>query len=246
MSCMYYNWKAVTKILAAIQDGRLKSGDRLLQIGEVDVRDLTTEEVATILRQSGAHVILIVTRSVDSMPDISDTRAAVIPIDQLDDYLLSINQVTDFSRLSSEADLNVSHQSLPVSNYSSSSLTLNVSRTALHRRRLALPCCCCPYLEQFAATCYIHTFCVCFPRLPQGSPLWAFLPMTFTATFFSASAMTLSFFGHLNRFFSNFFADYAKNTAVKLWICDALSVCWLGSVSFKVLWCFILCCVLTF
>ena len=109
----------------------MKSGDRLLQIGEVDVRDLTTEEVATILRQSGAHVILIVTRSVDSMPDISDTRAAVIPIDQLDDYLLSINQVTDFSRLSSEADLNVSHQSLPVSNYSSSSLTLNVSRTRL-------------------------------------------------------------------------------------------------------------------
>jgi len=31
------------------------------------------------------------------------------------------------------------------------------SYTAVHRRRSALPCCCCPYLEQSAPTCHVHT-----------------------------------------------------------------------------------------
>jgi len=97
-----------------LQDGRLRSGDRLLQIGEVDVRDLSTEEVASVLRQSGVYVGLIVSRSVDAMPDVADPVPPVIPIDQLDDYLMSINQAMDLSRLSSDADLSSSRQSLPV------------------------------------------------------------------------------------------------------------------------------------
>lgn len=101
-----------------LQDGRLKSGDRLLQIGDVDVRELTTEEVATILRESGVYVGLIVARNVDIMPDISDPAAPVIPVEQLDEYLASINQMMDLSRLSSDADLNTSRQSLPVRNLS--------------------------------------------------------------------------------------------------------------------------------
>ena len=104
-----------------MQDGRLKSGDCLLQIGDVDVRDLTTEEVASVLRQSGVHVRLIVARDVDSVPQISDPTAPVIPVDQLDEHLKNLNRVMDFSRLSSEADLsefNASLQSLPVSNHS--------------------------------------------------------------------------------------------------------------------------------
>jgi len=99
---------------AMLQDGRLRSGDRLLQIGEVDVRDLSTEEVASVLRQSGVYVGLIVSRSVDAMPDVADPVPPVIPIDQLDDYLMSINQAMDLSRLSSDADLSSSRQSLPV------------------------------------------------------------------------------------------------------------------------------------
>ena len=103
-----------------MQNGRLKSGDRLLQIGDIDVRDLNTEEVAAVLRQSGAHVRLIVARNVDSVPDIPDPVAPVIPAGQLDEHLMSLNQMMEFSRLSSEADLseiNASFQSLPVRNH---------------------------------------------------------------------------------------------------------------------------------
>ena len=100
-----------------MQDGRLQSGDRLLQIGDIDVRDLTTEDVATVLRQSGVHVRMIIARNVDSMPDIPDPAAApVIPIDQLDEHLTYLNHVMDFSRLSSEADLSAADlRALPVS-----------------------------------------------------------------------------------------------------------------------------------
>ena len=105
-------------VIVVLQDGRLKSGDCLLQIGEVDVRDLTTEEVASVLRQSGAYVSLIVSRNVDSMPDIPDPATPVISVDELDDYLMSINQMMDLSRLSSDADLSASRQSLPVRNSS--------------------------------------------------------------------------------------------------------------------------------
>lgn len=98
-----------------MQDGRLKSGDRLLQIGDVDVRGLTTEDVATVLRQSGVHVRMIVARDVDSMPDIPDPAAApIIPVDQLDEHLTYVNQVMDFSRLSSDADLSGNLQALSV------------------------------------------------------------------------------------------------------------------------------------
>ena len=102
-------------MLYCLQDGRLKSGDRLLQIGDVDVRDLTTEDVANVLRQSGVHVRMIVARNVDSMPDIPDPATApVIPVSQLDEHLAYVNQVMDFSRLSSDADLCADLQTLHV------------------------------------------------------------------------------------------------------------------------------------
>jgi len=81
---------------------------------------MSTEEVASVLRQSGVYVGLIVSRSVDSMPDVPDPMAPVIPVDQLDDYLMSINQAMDLSRLSSDADLSASRQSLPVRHCSAS------------------------------------------------------------------------------------------------------------------------------
>jgi len=102
-------------VTVAEQDGRLRSGDRILQIGGIDVRDLSTEDVATVLRQSGVHVHLIVSRSVDSMPNVPDSEAPVIPANRLDEHLAYINRGMDFSRLSSDADLSTSLQSLPVS-----------------------------------------------------------------------------------------------------------------------------------
>ncbi|XP_055924762.1 inaD-like protein isoform X2 [Argiope bruennichi] len=49
----------------ADRDGRLQSGDHILQIGEVNLRGMGSEQVAMVLRQSGSHVRLIVARPVD-------------------------------------------------------------------------------------------------------------------------------------------------------------------------------------
>ncbi|GFY15345.1 patj homolog [Trichonephila clavipes] len=46
-------------------DGRLQSGDHILQIGDVNLRGMGSEQVAMVLRQSGSHVRLIVARPVD-------------------------------------------------------------------------------------------------------------------------------------------------------------------------------------
>ncbi|XP_018578965.1 patj homolog [Anoplophora glabripennis] len=49
----------------ADRDGRLQSGDHILQIGDVNLHEMNSEQVATVLRQSGTHVRLIVARPVD-------------------------------------------------------------------------------------------------------------------------------------------------------------------------------------
>ncbi|XP_064477529.1 multiple PDZ domain protein-like isoform X2 [Ornithodoros turicata] len=50
----------------ADRDGRLQSGDHILQIGDVNLRGLGSEQVASVLRQAGARVRLLVARPVDS------------------------------------------------------------------------------------------------------------------------------------------------------------------------------------
>ncbi|XP_071490344.1 multiple PDZ domain protein-like [Diadema antillarum] len=48
---------------AAEKDGRLKSGDIILRIGETDLEGMNSDQVASVLRQSGSHVQLVVARS---------------------------------------------------------------------------------------------------------------------------------------------------------------------------------------
>ncbi len=53
-----------------LQDGRLQSGDHILQIGEVSLRGMGSEQVAAVLRQSGTQVRLVVARPFEpSSPD---------------------------------------------------------------------------------------------------------------------------------------------------------------------------------
>lgn len=49
-----------------MQDGRLQSGDHILQIGEVNLRGMGSEQVAAVLRQSGSQVRLVVARPIES------------------------------------------------------------------------------------------------------------------------------------------------------------------------------------
>ncbi|XP_018562812.1 uncharacterized protein LOC108904661 [Anoplophora glabripennis] len=49
----------------ADRDGRLQSGDHILQIGEVNLRGLGSEQVASVLRQCGVHVRMVVARPIE-------------------------------------------------------------------------------------------------------------------------------------------------------------------------------------
>lgn len=50
---------------AADKDGRLQSGDHVLQVGSVNLRGFTSEQVASVLRQAGTTVRLLVARPAD-------------------------------------------------------------------------------------------------------------------------------------------------------------------------------------
>ncbi|XP_071117082.1 multiple PDZ domain protein-like isoform X2 [Haliotis cracherodii] len=74
-------------------DTRLRSGDHILQIGEVNVRGMGSEQVALVLRQSGSNVRLIVARSVMEPPPFQIPHAPVVPTHLLDDHLDQINAI---------------------------------------------------------------------------------------------------------------------------------------------------------
>ena len=65
----------------ADRDQRLLSGDHILQIGEVNLHEMVSEQVASVLRQSGTHVRLVVARAVDPLKTNQDVDggAAIVP-----------------------------------------------------------------------------------------------------------------------------------------------------------------------
>lgn len=72
----------------AERDGRLQCGDHVLQIGQVNLRGYSSEQVASVLRQTGPHVRIVVARPVE--PTSSEyrtlaTNAPIIPTKMLTD-----------------------------------------------------------------------------------------------------------------------------------------------------------------
>jgi len=65
----------------ADRDGRLLSGDHILQIGDVNLHEMVSEQVASVLRQSGTHVRLVVGRPIDPLKTNQDVDggAAIVP-----------------------------------------------------------------------------------------------------------------------------------------------------------------------
>uniref|UniRef100_A0A673CUB0 Multiple PDZ domain protein n=1 Tax=Sphaeramia orbicularis TaxID=375764 RepID=A0A673CUB0_9TELE len=64
----------------ADQDGRLRSGDHILRIGDTDLYGMGSEQVAQVLRQCGNRVKLVVTRGpVDETPSVSAVMPVVLP-----------------------------------------------------------------------------------------------------------------------------------------------------------------------
>ncbi|XP_043676826.1 inaD-like protein isoform X3 [Vespula pensylvanica] len=81
----------------ADRDNRLQSGDHILQIGDVNLRGMGSEQVAAVLRQSGTHVRLVVARPVEpTSPDFQaiGSHAPIVPTkilgdpDELERYLV--------------------------------------------------------------------------------------------------------------------------------------------------------------
>uniref|UniRef100_A0A182P464 Multiple PDZ domain protein n=1 Tax=Anopheles epiroticus TaxID=199890 RepID=A0A182P464_9DIPT len=65
----------------ADRDGRLKSGDQILQIGDVNLHEMVSEQVASVLRQSGTHVQLVVARPIDpaTVTTAEYDNSAIVP-----------------------------------------------------------------------------------------------------------------------------------------------------------------------
>ena len=64
----------------ADRDGRLLSGDQILQIGDVNLHEMVSEQVASVLRQSGTHVQLVVARPVNpTAPIMNVEKCAIVP-----------------------------------------------------------------------------------------------------------------------------------------------------------------------
>uniref|UniRef100_A0A3Q3D745 PDZ domain-containing protein n=1 Tax=Hippocampus comes TaxID=109280 RepID=A0A3Q3D745_HIPCM len=68
----------------ADQDGRLRSGDHILRIGDTDLYGMGSEQVAQVLRQCGNRVKLVITRGhVDENPSVSASTPASRPADKV-------------------------------------------------------------------------------------------------------------------------------------------------------------------
>lgn len=88
----------------ADRDGRLISGDHILQIGDVNLHDMVSEQVASVLRQSGTHVRLVVARPIDPVKSTQEVEgSAIVPArllsdpNELERYLIAAGYPDIFS-----------------------------------------------------------------------------------------------------------------------------------------------------
>ena len=65
----------------------MQSGDHILQINDINMRGMGSDQVAQVLRQTGAHVRLIVARPVDPTSDLQliQSSAPIVPTRSLAD-----------------------------------------------------------------------------------------------------------------------------------------------------------------
>lgn len=62
-------------LIVCWKDGRLRSGDHILRIGDTDLHGMGSEQVAQVLRQCGNRVKLVVTRA-----PVEETPSAVMSV----------------------------------------------------------------------------------------------------------------------------------------------------------------------
>ncbi|XP_060536695.1 patj homolog isoform X2 [Cylas formicarius] len=64
----------------ADKDSRLQSGDHILQIGDINLRGLSADQVATVLRQAGSQVRMVVARPIEPTSADIQSYACTAPI----------------------------------------------------------------------------------------------------------------------------------------------------------------------
>lgn len=70
----------------ADRDARLQSGDHILQIGDVNLIGMGSDQVASVLRQCGSVLRLVVARPVEpTSPDAMNSGAPIVPTKILGD-----------------------------------------------------------------------------------------------------------------------------------------------------------------
>ncbi|XP_045510578.1 patj homolog isoform X2 [Colias croceus] len=99
----------------ADRDGRLKSGDHILQIGDVSLMEMGSEQVAGVLRASGSRVRLVVARAVDPTA-VHASNAPIVPA-----RLLSSPEALDRYLMEAGFEQVFHTQPTPLSNNSNSS-----------------------------------------------------------------------------------------------------------------------------
>uniref|UniRef100_H2YMG6 Multiple PDZ domain crumbs cell polarity complex component n=1 Tax=Ciona savignyi TaxID=51511 RepID=H2YMG6_CIOSA len=88
---------------AAHSDGRLKSGDHILRIGEEDLTNMGSEEVAQVLRQCGMNVRLVVARG--PVDDDEDHLSLHLTMTLTPVSFKSIGKINNSSSLPSDAQI---------------------------------------------------------------------------------------------------------------------------------------------
>lgn len=71
--------KTVIPGSAVERDGRLQPGDHVLQIGDVNLRGFSSEQVATVLRQAGPQIKLLVARPAEATTTELEPHAPIVP-----------------------------------------------------------------------------------------------------------------------------------------------------------------------
>jgi hypothetical protein len=78
----------------ADRNGHLRTGDHILQIGEVNIRGMTSKQVTQTFQQTGVLVRLMIARSVPEPPIFFRRDESIFPTDQLEKKIEHCNAAT--------------------------------------------------------------------------------------------------------------------------------------------------------
>ncbi|CAF1198688.1 unnamed protein product [Adineta steineri] len=123
--------KAIVPGSTVDKDGRIRTGDHIFQINHICVRGMSSEQVASILRQSSQQVRLVVARSIRE-PTSIDTTMNTPPLVSQRASLTSETLI----RPTNNVDLSFTGSSVPIINDNDTTLNSSQNKILLRTERL--------------------------------------------------------------------------------------------------------------